>query len=93
MELPNSPFFSHVEYMKDGLKHMRLKFYIEGSEPRIQGTVHSEVKEVRLLCIQEQKPNPVMKPNGPGIIIRYIILHEGPGPSRSRIWTGWGRLH
>ncbi|MGH0151215.1 UNVERIFIED_CONTAM: hypothetical protein FKN15_019476, partial [Acipenser sinensis] len=36
---------SHVEYMKDGLKHMRLKFYIEGSEPRIQGTVHSEVKE------------------------------------------------
>ncbi|XP_066577381.1 mitochondrial import inner membrane translocase subunit Tim21 [Amia ocellicauda] len=36
---------SHVEYMKDGLKHMRLKFYIEGSEPRVQGTVHSEVKE------------------------------------------------
>ncbi|MGH0133028.1 UNVERIFIED_CONTAM: hypothetical protein FKN15_035394 [Acipenser sinensis] len=35
---------SHVEYMKDGLKHMRLKFYIEGSEPRIQGTVHSEVR-------------------------------------------------
>ncbi|XP_041095996.1 mitochondrial import inner membrane translocase subunit Tim21-like [Polyodon spathula] len=36
---------SHVEYVKDGLKHMQLKFYIEGSEPRIQGTVHSEVKE------------------------------------------------
>ncbi|XP_069075977.1 mitochondrial import inner membrane translocase subunit Tim21 isoform X1 [Pleurodeles waltl] len=36
---------SHVEYMKDGLKCMRLKFYIEGSEPRKQGTVHLEVKE------------------------------------------------
>ncbi|KPP62861.1 mitochondrial import inner membrane translocase subunit Tim21-like [Scleropages formosus] len=36
---------SHVEYIKDGLKHMRLKFYIEGSEPRLQGTVHTEMKE------------------------------------------------
>ncbi|XP_030625072.1 mitochondrial import inner membrane translocase subunit Tim21 isoform X2 [Chanos chanos] len=36
---------SHVEYLKDGLKHMRLKFYIEGSEPGIKGTVHSESKE------------------------------------------------
>ncbi|XP_051970767.1 mitochondrial import inner membrane translocase subunit Tim21-like [Xyrauchen texanus] len=36
---------SHVEYMKDGLKHMRLKFYIEGSEPGLRGTVHSESKE------------------------------------------------
>ncbi|XP_030068648.1 mitochondrial import inner membrane translocase subunit Tim21 [Microcaecilia unicolor] len=36
---------SHVEYVKDGLKCMRLKFYIEGSEPRKQGTVHVEVKE------------------------------------------------
>ncbi|XP_078543641.1 mitochondrial import inner membrane translocase subunit Tim21 [Lissotriton helveticus] len=36
---------SHVEYMKDGLKCMRLKFYIEGSEPRKQGTVHLEVIE------------------------------------------------
>uniref|UniRef100_A0A3B5LJQ1 Mitochondrial import inner membrane translocase subunit Tim21 n=1 Tax=Xiphophorus couchianus TaxID=32473 RepID=A0A3B5LJQ1_9TELE len=36
---------SHVEYMKDGLKHMRLKFYIEGSEPGLKGTVHSESKE------------------------------------------------
>lgn len=38
--------FSHIEYVKDGLKHMRLKFYIEGSEPGKQGTVHVEVKEV-----------------------------------------------
>uniref|UniRef100_A0A8C7PI85 Mitochondrial import inner membrane translocase subunit Tim21 n=1 Tax=Oncorhynchus mykiss TaxID=8022 RepID=A0A8C7PI85_ONCMY len=36
---------SHVEYMKDGLKHMRLKFYIQGEEPGRQGTVHTESKE------------------------------------------------
>ncbi|XP_067234407.1 mitochondrial import inner membrane translocase subunit Tim21-like [Chanodichthys erythropterus] len=36
---------SHVEYMKDGIKYMRLKFYIEGSEPGLRGTVHSESKE------------------------------------------------
>lgn len=42
---------SHVEYLKDGLKHMRLKFYIEGSEPGLKGTVHSESKEVGIfLC-------------------------------------------
>ncbi|XP_008436856.1 mitochondrial import inner membrane translocase subunit Tim21 [Poecilia reticulata] len=35
----------HTEYMKDGLKHMRVKFYIEGSEPGLKGTVHSESKE------------------------------------------------
>ncbi|XP_077592196.1 mitochondrial import inner membrane translocase subunit Tim21 [Stigmatopora nigra] len=36
---------SHREYLKDGLKHMRLKFYIEGAEPGVKGTVHSESKE------------------------------------------------
>ncbi|XP_033841773.1 mitochondrial import inner membrane translocase subunit Tim21-like [Periophthalmus magnuspinnatus] len=36
---------SHLEFLKDGLKHLRLKFYIEGSEPGIKGTVHSESKE------------------------------------------------
>ncbi|KAJ0059605.1 hypothetical protein NL108_001996 [Boleophthalmus pectinirostris] len=36
---------SHFEFLKDGLKHLRLKFYIEGSEPGIKGTVHSESKE------------------------------------------------
>uniref|UniRef100_A0A3Q0QR92 Mitochondrial import inner membrane translocase subunit Tim21 n=1 Tax=Amphilophus citrinellus TaxID=61819 RepID=A0A3Q0QR92_AMPCI len=36
---------SHIEYLKDGLKHMRLKFYIEGAEPGVKGTVHSESKE------------------------------------------------
>ncbi|CAL9697930.1 unnamed protein product [Knipowitschia caucasica] len=36
---------SHSEFMKDGLKHLRLKFYIEGSEPGLKGTVHSESKE------------------------------------------------
>lgn len=37
---------SFIEYAKDGLKHMRVKFYIQGSEPGKQGTVHLEVKEV-----------------------------------------------
>lgn len=37
---------SFIEYVKDGLKHMRVKFYIQGSEPGKQGTVHLEVKEV-----------------------------------------------
>ncbi|KAI5931699.1 Mitochondrial import inner membrane translocase subunit Tim21 [Manis javanica] len=36
---------SFIQYVKDGLKHMRVKFYIEGSEPGKQGTVHLEVKE------------------------------------------------
>ncbi|KAB1256255.1 Mitochondrial import inner membrane translocase subunit Tim21 [Camelus dromedarius] len=36
---------SFVEYVKDGLKHMRVKFYIQGPEPGKQGTVHLEVKE------------------------------------------------
>ncbi|XP_077480636.1 mitochondrial import inner membrane translocase subunit Tim21 [Stigmatopora argus] len=36
---------SHREYQKDGLKYMRLKFYIEGAEPGVKGTVHSESKE------------------------------------------------
>ncbi|KYO35373.1 mitochondrial import inner membrane translocase subunit Tim21 [Alligator mississippiensis] len=36
---------SHYEYVKDELKYMRLKFYIEGSERGKQGTVHLEVKE------------------------------------------------
>ncbi|GCB65378.1 mitochondrial import inner membrane translocase subunit Tim21 isoform X2 [Scyliorhinus torazame] len=35
---------SHVEYMKDGVKHIQLKFYIEGSEP-IKGIVHLDAKE------------------------------------------------
>ncbi|XP_014794216.1 PREDICTED: mitochondrial import inner membrane translocase subunit Tim21 [Calidris pugnax] len=38
-------FVSHIEYVKDGLKYMRLKFYIEGYESGKQGTVHVEVKE------------------------------------------------
>ncbi|XP_068604208.1 mitochondrial import inner membrane translocase subunit Tim21 [Brachionichthys hirsutus] len=36
---------SHTEYVKDGLKHMRLKFYIEGSEPGLKGTVHTDSRE------------------------------------------------
>ncbi|XP_034562759.1 mitochondrial import inner membrane translocase subunit Tim21 [Notolabrus celidotus] len=36
---------SHMEYLKGGVKHLQLKFYIEGSEPGRKGTVHSESKE------------------------------------------------
>lgn len=35
-----------MEYIKHGLKHMQLEFYIEGSEPGLKGTVHVESKEV-----------------------------------------------
>ncbi|XP_013777324.1 mitochondrial import inner membrane translocase subunit Tim21-like [Limulus polyphemus] len=34
---------SHLEYEKDGVNYMRMKFYIEGSQRK--GTVHLEVKE------------------------------------------------
>ncbi|EHB07461.1 TIM21-like protein, mitochondrial [Heterocephalus glaber] len=34
-----------IEYVKDGLNHTRVKFYIEGSKPGKQGTVHVEVKD------------------------------------------------
>ncbi|XP_067140556.1 mitochondrial import inner membrane translocase subunit Tim21 [Centruroides vittatus] len=34
---------SHLEYVKDGLNYMRMKFYIEGN--RRKGVVHLEMKE------------------------------------------------
>lgn len=34
---------SHMEYIKDGINYMRMKFYIKG--PSRSGTVHLEVKE------------------------------------------------
>lgn len=37
---------SFVEYAKNGLKRIHVKFYIEGSEPGREGTVHAEVEEV-----------------------------------------------
>uniref|UniRef100_H3B9K9 Mitochondrial import inner membrane translocase subunit Tim21 n=1 Tax=Latimeria chalumnae TaxID=7897 RepID=H3B9K9_LATCH len=61
---------SHMEYMKDGLKHMRLKFYIEGSEPRLQGTVHLEVKE---------------NPNSGKYEFRYIFVDVDTYPKRTII--------
>ncbi|KAM5222388.1 mitochondrial import inner membrane translocase subunit Tim21 [Ctenodactylus gundi] len=36
---------SFIEYVKDGTKHTRVKFYIEGSEPGKRGTVYAEVKK------------------------------------------------
>lgn len=41
-----------MEYIKDGLKHMQLKFYIEGAEPGLKGIVHSESKEVCVVHLQ-----------------------------------------
>uniref|UniRef100_A0A8B9UD14 Mitochondrial import inner membrane translocase subunit Tim21 n=1 Tax=Anas zonorhyncha TaxID=75864 RepID=A0A8B9UD14_9AVES len=61
---------SHVEYIKDGLKHMRLKFYIEGSEPGKQGTVHVEVKE---------------NPEGGKPEVRYIFVDVDAYPRRTII--------
>ncbi|XP_052011557.1 mitochondrial import inner membrane translocase subunit Tim21 isoform X2 [Apodemus sylvaticus] len=37
---------SFVAYVNNGLKRIRVKFYIKGSEPGKQGTVHAEVEEV-----------------------------------------------
>lgn len=49
--------FRHMEYMKHGLKHMQLEFYIEGSEPGLKGTVHVDSKEVVLFIFLKQYLN------------------------------------
>ncbi|XP_040840703.1 mitochondrial import inner membrane translocase subunit Tim21 isoform X1 [Ochotona curzoniae] len=59
---------SFIEYVKDGLKHMRVKFYIEGSEPGKQGTVHAEVKE---------------NPKTGDYDFRYIFVEIGSYPGRT----------
>ncbi|XP_075562096.1 mitochondrial import inner membrane translocase subunit Tim21 [Pelecanus crispus] len=59
---------SHIEYVKDGLKHMRLKFYIEGSEPGKRGTVHVEVKE---------------NPESGRFEVRYIFVDVDTYPRRT----------
>ncbi|NXG33770.1 TIM21 translocase, partial [Dromaius novaehollandiae] len=61
---------SHIEYIKDGLKHMRLKFYIEGSEPGKRGTVHVEVKE---------------NPDRGRFEVRYIFVDVDTFPRRTII--------
>uniref|UniRef100_A0A8C4WXG9 Mitochondrial import inner membrane translocase subunit Tim21 n=1 Tax=Eptatretus burgeri TaxID=7764 RepID=A0A8C4WXG9_EPTBU len=37
---------THVEFERDGLRHMRLHFYVQGCEPHVRGTVHLEAHEV-----------------------------------------------
>ncbi|XP_039092342.1 mitochondrial import inner membrane translocase subunit Tim21 [Hyaena hyaena] len=59
---------SFIEYAKDGLKHMRVKFYIQGSEPGKQGTVHLEVKE---------------NPESGEYEFRYIFVELEPFPGRT----------
>ncbi|NWS74025.1 TIM21 translocase, partial [Crotophaga sulcirostris] len=61
-------FVSHIEYVKDGLKHMRLKFYIEGSESGKRGTVHVEVKE---------------NPESGRFEVRYIFVDVDTYPRRT----------
>ncbi|NXT81475.1 TIM21 translocase, partial [Zapornia atra] len=61
-------FVSHIEFIKDGLKHMRLKFYIEGSEPGKRGTVHVEVKE---------------NPESGRLEVRYIFVDVETYPRRT----------
>lgn len=61
---------SFIEYVKDGLKHMRVKFYIQGSEPGKQGTVHLEVKE---------------NPESGEYEFRYIFVELEPYPRRTII--------
>ncbi|NXK20620.1 TIM21 translocase, partial [Arenaria interpres] len=61
-------FVSHIEYVKDGLKYMRLKFYIEGYESGKQGTVHVEVKE---------------NPEKGRFEVRYIIVDVDTYPRRT----------
>lgn len=46
-----------MEYMKHGLKHMQLEFYIEGSEPGLKGTVHVDSKEVVFFIFLKQYLN------------------------------------
>uniref|UniRef100_A0A673V783 Mitochondrial import inner membrane translocase subunit Tim21 n=1 Tax=Suricata suricatta TaxID=37032 RepID=A0A673V783_SURSU len=59
---------SFIEFSKDGLKHMRVKFYIQGSEPGKQGTVHLEVKE---------------NPESGEYEFRYIFVELEPFPGRT----------
>ncbi|KAM9166646.1 mitochondrial import inner membrane translocase subunit Tim21-like [Pangshura tecta] len=59
---------SQIEYVKNGLKYMRLKFYIEGSERGKQGTVHVEVKE---------------NPESRRYEYRYIFVEVEPYPGRT----------
>ncbi|NXH11768.1 TIM21 translocase, partial [Bucco capensis] len=61
-------FVSHIEYVKDGLKHMRLKFYIEGSETGKRGTVHVEVRE---------------NPESGRFEVRYIVVEVDTYPRRT----------
>uniref|UniRef100_UPI00358DFFE5 mitochondrial import inner membrane translocase subunit Tim21 n=1 Tax=Myxine glutinosa TaxID=7769 RepID=UPI00358DFFE5 len=37
---------THVEFERDGVRHMRLHFYVQGCEPHVRGTVHLEAQEV-----------------------------------------------
>ncbi|XP_063087515.1 mitochondrial import inner membrane translocase subunit Tim21 isoform X2 [Cavia porcellus] len=61
---------SFIDYVKDGLKHTRVKFYIEGSEPGRQGTVHAEVKE---------------NPNSGEYEFRYIFVEVESYPRKTII--------
>lgn len=47
----NFSCFSHLLYLKDGEKRLRMKFYVSGSRKR--ATVHLEMREVSMIqCLQ-----------------------------------------
>ena len=78
--------YSFSEYVNNGLKRIHVKFYIEGSEPGKQGTVHAEVGEVcqpqtigslRVIGVQE----------APESVITSTCLSE------PREWPVWISIH
>ncbi|CAJ0936827.1 unnamed protein product [Ranitomeya imitator] len=67
-----------TEYFKDGIKCLRLKFYISGSEPRLQGVVHVDLKE---------------NPESKKYEFQYIIVEVDTIPRRSIIVEDNRHMH
>ncbi|KAH6948289.1 hypothetical protein HPB50_023343 [Hyalomma asiaticum] len=61
---------SHMEYIKDGINYMRMKFYIKG--PSRSGTVHLEVRELPLRGV----PSPAAS------YVRGILGSPGMAPQK-----------
>lgn len=60
--------------MKDGLKHMRLNFYIEGSEPGRKGTVHSESVEVGYQYLRVLIPHVTAVAKCTEVVVRLLLV-------------------
>ncbi|KAG9479121.1 mitochondrial import inner membrane translocase subunit Tim21 [Eleutherodactylus coqui] len=57
-----------TKYFKNGSEYIRLKFYISGSEPRLQGTVYVELRE---------------DSKGEAFAFQYIIIEMDTVPRRT----------